>query len=182
MNRHRIEVYILDSKGRVAASFERLHWDEQEVVDRAVEVLAEVKQERPRVTTPVLATFASIAVAFFPKCPICWAAYLSMLGVTGLSQIPYSPWLQPVLVVLMLGNIVSVWLRGRATGCMTGPYLVTAGALAIVLSKIASGSPKLAVLGIVLTLAGSLFSVVRALKPAKQGDTINTEPAERAAA
>src|SRR5688572_3280067 len=83
VNRHRIEAYILDSNGRIAASFERLHWDEQEVVDRAIEVLAEensatpdvAREKRPRVATPVLATLASVAVAFFPKCPICWAAY-----------------------------------------------------------------------------------------------------------
>jgi protein SCO1/2 len=39
VNRHRIEAYILDPEGRIAVSFERLHWDEQQVVERAVEVL-----------------------------------------------------------------------------------------------------------------------------------------------
>jgi protein SCO1 len=41
VNRHRVEAYILDAEGRIAASFERLHWDEEQVVDRAVEVLKE---------------------------------------------------------------------------------------------------------------------------------------------
>jgi protein SCO1/2 len=41
VNRHRIEVYILDAKGRIAASVERIHWDEQQVVARAIEVLKE---------------------------------------------------------------------------------------------------------------------------------------------
>ena len=41
VNRHRIEVYILDADGRVAVSFERIHWDEQQVVTRAIEVLKE---------------------------------------------------------------------------------------------------------------------------------------------
>ena len=41
VNRHRIEAYILDADGRIAVSFERIHWDEQEVVSRAVEVLEE---------------------------------------------------------------------------------------------------------------------------------------------
>jgi cytochrome oxidase Cu insertion factor (SCO1/SenC/PrrC family) len=39
VNRHRIEAYILDAEGRIAASFERIHWDEQQVVARATEVL-----------------------------------------------------------------------------------------------------------------------------------------------
>jgi cytochrome oxidase Cu insertion factor (SCO1/SenC/PrrC family) len=41
VNRHRIEAYILDAEGRIAASFERIHWDEQQVVTRTIEVLKE---------------------------------------------------------------------------------------------------------------------------------------------
>jgi len=39
VNRHRIELHILDAQARIAASFERLRWDEREVVAKAVEVL-----------------------------------------------------------------------------------------------------------------------------------------------
>jgi protein SCO1/2 len=39
VNRHRIEVYILDPEGRIAVSFERIHWDEQQVVARTIELL-----------------------------------------------------------------------------------------------------------------------------------------------
>ena len=45
VNRHRIEAYILDAEGRIAASFERIHWDERQVVDRTVEVLKEKSDE-----------------------------------------------------------------------------------------------------------------------------------------
>ena len=45
VNRHRIEAYILDAEGRIAASFERIHWDEQQVVDRSIEVLKEKSDE-----------------------------------------------------------------------------------------------------------------------------------------
>jgi protein SCO1/2 len=41
VNRHRIEAYILDAEGRIAVSFERIHWDEEQVVGRAIEVLEE---------------------------------------------------------------------------------------------------------------------------------------------
>ncbi len=41
VNRHRIELYILDAAGRIAVSFERLHWDEEQIVTRAVETLKE---------------------------------------------------------------------------------------------------------------------------------------------
>jgi protein SCO1/2 len=45
VNRHRIEAYILDAEGRIAASFERIHWDEQQVVARATEVLTESEHQ-----------------------------------------------------------------------------------------------------------------------------------------
>lgn len=175
VNRHRIEVYILDAEGRIAASFERIHWDEQQVVDRTIEVLKEQSDETQsavpppvdppahrKTASPVFGALASLGVAFFPKCPICWAAYLSVFGVAGLNQIPYSPWLQPVLVAVMLINIASVWLRGRSTGRMSGFYLVSAGALAIVVLKMGLGWEKAAVWGVALTLAGSLLSALSA--------------------
>lgn len=178
VNRHRVEVYILDAEGRIAASFERIHWDEQQVVDRAIEVLKEksdaVASEvcaepadlpaRRKTALPVFGTLASLGVAFFPKCPICWAAYLSVFGIAGMNQIPYSPWLRPVLVAVMLINLASVWLRGRLTGRMSGFYLVSAGALVIIVSKMRLSWENAAVWGVALTLAGSLLSALSAPK------------------
>jgi protein SCO1/2 len=45
VNRHRVEAYVLDADGRIAACFERIHWDEQQVVDRAIEMLNEKSGE-----------------------------------------------------------------------------------------------------------------------------------------
>ncbi len=162
VNRHRIEVYILDAEGRIAASFVRLHWDEQEVVSRAAEVLKEKAAVKAPVS-PVLGTLASVGVALFPKCPICWAGYLSLFGIAGLQRIPYIPWLQPVLFAVMLINLGSIWLRARATRRMSGFYLVSAGAVAIVVSKLDPALGRAAYLGIALTLAGSLMSVAGGL-------------------
>lgn len=180
VNRHRIEAYILDAEGRIAASFERIQWDEQQLVDRAIEVLNETCNEksggpvpevsprpvdapaRGKTASTMLGTLASVGVAFFPKCPICWAGYLSMFGVAGLERIPYYPWLQPLLFAVMLINLASVWLRGRSTGRMSGFYLVSAGAFAIVVSKLGLGLESVAIWGIALTLAGSLLSALNA--------------------
>jgi protein SCO1 len=174
VNRHRIELYILDAEGRIAISFERIHWDEAKVVDRTIEVLKEEGNEtwpvvspRPadeptrRINaSPVLGTLATLGVAFFPKCPVCWTAYLSVFGIVGLEKIPYSPWLQPVLVAVMLINLASVWFRGRSTRRMSAFYLVSAGALAILISRIGLGCESAAVGGIALTMVGSLLSAL----------------------
>jgi protein SCO1/2 len=203
VNRHRLEVYILDSEGRIAGSFERIHWDEQQVVARAIEVLSEPPalagglplasgpdsldlighrsetnsgvDRNPAIANPAepprsqrgkaalaLSTLASLAVAFFPKCPVCWAGYMSMFGIASLGQIPYSPWLLPLLIIAMLVNLASVWIRGRATGRMIPFYLVIAGALAILISRQGPAFEKAAVWGVGLTFAGSTWSALSA--------------------
>ena len=166
VNRHRIEIYILDAEARVAGYFGRIQWNENDVVLRAMEVLNENSktkthgQARTAFASPIFATAAAVALALFPKCPLCWAAYLSLFGIAGLESIPYSPWLQPVLAIMLLLNITSVWFRARSTGRMMPFYLVTAGALAIIMSKVFNELPVVAIFGIVLTLSGSLWSTL----------------------
>ena len=162
VNRHRIEVYVLDRDGRIAASFERIHWDEEQVIDQAAALVNEAAQPEPVASTvaPIAGASASLAIAFFPKCPVCWTAYMSVLGIAGLEQVPYSPWLRPALVVLVLLNVLSVWVRGRTTGRMIGFYLVGAGLTTILLSKTNAVLDPAAVAGVLLTVAGSLVSAM----------------------
>ena len=177
VNRHKLEAYILDADGKVAASFERIRWDEPQVVDRAIALLKEsndtptaAPSQKPRTAAPqMLGTLASIGVALFPHCPLCWAGYLSVFGIASLEKIPYSPWLQPLLVAVMLINLVSVWLHRRSNGGMSAVWLVIAGALAIVVSKLGLGWDWMANLGIALTLAGSLLSAITTKTPRAAG-------------
>jgi len=60
----------------------------------------------------------------------------------------------------MIINVVSVWLRARATRQRWGLYLVSAGALIIIVAKMGFGWEKAAIPGILLTLAGSLLSAL----------------------
>jgi|GEM_PF-1315487 len=58
--------------------------------------------------------FMAVVIAFFPKCPFCWAAYMSALSSLGLSTIPYRPWMLPLLIGLFFANMVSLYYtRGR---------------------------------------------------------------------
>jgi protein SCO1/2 len=167
VNRHRIELYILDAKCQTAGYFGRIQWNEREVVDRAIEVLkdkepAESSASAVRVASPVFGTAVALGLALFPKCPFCWAAYLSLFGIAGLESIPYSPWLQPVLAILLLANLTSVWFRARTTGRMLPFYLVTAGALTIIGAKAFSGPTAASFIGVLLTLVGSVWSTYSA--------------------
>lgn len=169
VNRHRLEVFVLDRRGRIAASFERLHWDEQEVVTQTAAILSETAAgslddktvtSKRSALSGLSAPLFSVLVAFFPKCPICWAAYLSVLGVGGLIQVPYYPWLQPIFIIAMLLSLLSIWLRSRSTGRKGGFYMVAAGSAIILISRLGPGFESVALWGIVLMAAGSLLSTL----------------------
>lgn len=192
VNRHRLEVYVLDSAGRVAGSFERLHWMAEEVAARAMGVLAETaagpqpsalaesghwRMRLPNATS-WLGTLAAIAIALFPKCPLCWAGYLSLLGIVTAENVPFSPWLQLALAPLILTNLTSLWIRSRALNRIGGFALAAMGAAALFGSKLHPNS-GLAVAGIVLTAAGSLYGTleVRRRGPTHSGSAAVVTPA-----
>jgi protein SCO1/2 len=202
VNRHRVEIYILDEAGRIAASFERIQWDESEVLDRAAALLARdnastavqnsssggnengfgknsntattsygtairrsasASRPAPWLTSPALpATLSilSLAAAFFPKCPVCWAAYLSVFGIAGLERLPYSPWLLPLLASLMLINLGSLWLQQRLQQGTAGFYLAAMGAFLIFVLGIGFELEYASAAGVVFTTIGSAFSVL----------------------
>lgn len=176
VNRHRIEVFVLDEKGRIAASFQRLHWNVEQVIERAVLVSQERDNGHAHSTAPqpvrdrapagrgsmAATTLASIAVAFFPKCPVCWAAYLSVFGIAGLEQIPYSPGLQPLLVALMLFNLGCLWRRSRMTGRTAAFLLAVVGVLTLLVLRLGMGWQAAAPWGVAMTFAGSLWCVLPA--------------------
>jgi protein SCO1/2 len=201
VNRHRVEVYILDAAGSITASLERIQWDENEVLDRAAALLAgdtstavhnpssggnengfgknsntatvsygtaarrsaSASRPAPGLKSPALpATLSilSLAAAFFPKCPVCWAAYLSVFGIAGLEQLPYSPWLLPLLASLMLINLGSLWLQQRSRQWTGGFYLAATGAFLIFVLGIGFELEYASAAGVIFTTIGSAFIVL----------------------
>ncbi len=43
VNRHRIELFVLDSRGEITATFTRLQWDVQDVLEQAKALLGPVQ-------------------------------------------------------------------------------------------------------------------------------------------
>jgi len=100
----------------------------------------------------------SLGIAFFPKCPFCWAAYMSVLGSIGLVRLPYLPWMLPVLLGLLAIHLVLMLrqLRERRYGPLACSVL---GAACILLGRgVAPQGAWLLPAGIGLLVAGSLWN------------------------
>lgn len=76
----------------------------------------------------------SCLIAFFPKCPICWATYMSLFTGIGLSNIPYQRWLLPVFAGILLIHLLLLAKNVKSKGY--GPILISAfGFLLLIISK-----------------------------------------------
>lgn len=100
----------------------------------------------------------SILVAFFPKCPMCWAAYMSMFGSVSLAQTPYQGWLFPVLLGFLGLHLFLIFRKVPEKGY--GPFLLSVfGAIFIISSRalMLSGNALL-IIGMLCILLGSLWN------------------------
>jgi mercuric ion transport protein len=99
----------------------------------------------------------AVLIAFFPKCPFCWAAYMSMFSFLGLNTIKYQPWLLPVFIVLFFANIVSLYLTRKRHGYKL-LLLSLAGATLIVLNRLYWNVPVVVYCGAALLIVASLWN------------------------
>lgn len=100
----------------------------------------------------------SILIAFFPKCPVCWAIYMSMFGSLGLARLPYVKWLLPVLIMFLGIHLFFLYRRIKIAGYL--PFFISvAGAVTIIYSRMFSAFTQLSLItGITCIIVGSLLN------------------------
>lgn len=129
VNQHQVETYLLDYKGRIRNTLIRIQWSEDEIKNKITRLIKEIPASKGRqITKAVSENLRTIVfpllIALFPKCPVCWATYMSAFGIVGMKDIPYSPWLVPLFV---FGIGVNLWFlyRGRNKRNGLAPFWVS---------------------------------------------------------
>ena len=61
-----------------------------------------------------------ILTAAIPKCPLCWMALMSALGVGSTIN---SDWMQPLAVILLITSVTALAIRARRRGGY-GPFVI----------------------------------------------------------
>lgn len=100
----------------------------------------------------------SILIAFFPKCPMCWAVYMSMFGSLGLAKLPYMKWLLPVMMIFLAIHLFFLYKRIRVAGYL--PFIISMLGAVFIMSSRAffPGTQWSLVAGVGMILTGSLLN------------------------
>lgn len=101
--------------------------------------------------------FLSILIAFFPKCPVCWAVYMSMFGSLGLARLPYMGWLLPVLMLFLVVHLGMIYKKSVGKN-YTAFLLSLIGAIIILTGRFLFSNEKwLLITGMIFIISGSLL-------------------------
>jgi mercuric ion transport protein len=101
--------------------------------------------------------FSALVIAFFPKCPFCWAAYMSVFSSLGLGRLPYKPWLLPVFIILLFLNIISLYLSRKRHGYKP-MLLALTGAALITLNRFYWQQKEMMIIGALFLITASLWN------------------------
>ncbi len=187
VNRHRVEAFIVGADGTVKARFTRIGWDESILAAQVMAILREPTQTvvtasvhdktsrasntssiavnsgtRCKATTgPLL----SLALALFPKCPLCGATYLSLSGIIAMPQLPAFYWLFPLMLALVIVNLGSIWYQAHRRRRYLSFVIAALGTALLVGPGLALEIPYALGAGIALVMAGSLIGITQMEKP-----------------
>ncbi len=116
------------------------------------------KSRSRRILNSIYSVTISLLIGLFPKCPVCWAAYMSIFGSYGISKLPYMPWLMPILIGFLGFHLFLVYRNIKNKGM--APFIISViGAFITIGGKlIFPDSNAIMVIGMVLILMGSLWN------------------------
>lgn len=99
----------------------------------------------------------TLLIAFFPKCPVCWAAYMSFFGFLGFTQFKYQPQLLPVLIGLFIINAATMYINRKLHGIYPLVFSIL-GSVLIILNRIYYNEKAILILGAILICTASLWN------------------------
>lgn len=160
VNQHRIELFLLERNGNIKISYTRLQWEVENVLEDIKGLLKRSSRFKRfySVTNTAQQVGFPFLLAIFPKCPICWAVYLSAFGISGLNSIPYSPWIIPWMFLAMLVNLIVLYRNAKVRNGLIPFWLSLLGGFLVMGPGYQFSNQISSFVGVVCILIGSLLN------------------------
>jgi protein SCO1 len=165
VNHHTTELFIIDKDGNICTHFQQLRWQIAEVIARLKECLNDGAYDKRKdlygtrhAITSFLSPVLSFLIVISPKCPFCWAGYLSAVGITNIQLLRSTHWLLPGFWLLVCMNLFSLCQRTTGRNGLLPCYLSLSGILCVAFFVFVEQARVMGYAGIVLVLMGSVLS------------------------
>lgn len=167
VNVHRIEVYIINPEGKIERSFLRFQAEDKLIID-ALEELAgkahpvpkntDKDTRKPTILNRLSTIVLPVLIAFFPKCPMCWMAYLNLIGMGSIVSVSHQPWFVYIFIGLAIFNLTNLYCLSKKRNGLFPFYLALCGMLLLGLNYWLGFGSLILALGFFLTLISTLLS------------------------
>ncbi|WPQ61241.1 SCO family protein [Chitinophaga sancti] len=142
VNRHIIELYVVDRSGNILNRFQRAQMDNKSIITQIKDLLDKQDKEKASLfyKFKMLARSGCLSIVpilfvLLPKCPFCLAAYLSILGITGMQISPYFKLILPLMLVVMSVNLFALYKMGVKRNNFLPLHLSLVGTAAVILFR-----------------------------------------------
>jgi protein SCO1 len=191
VNRHKIELFLLNQNGDISGSFQRLQWHAKDVADE-LQRLSTVSdppppsfahsergkeiEKRSAVSSRLAGIAASLALVLFPKCPVCAAAYLSVIGLGGAVSYGAVRGLKVMFIGVMI--LHAAWMLRRTFVLQrVRPFLVYSLGLGLILFAYFNVvTPAISMCGVALIALGTVLGTIG--RPCSRIVTLRAEGSE----
>ncbi len=112
----------------------------------------EGKRKFPKIKFSILSV---VGVAIIPKCPLCWAAYMSIFSALGFSAIPYPKWLLPAMVIFLIASVGFTLYQAFIRKRFTYMRWIFSGLVLLLLGKFILNITLIMYLGVAVLIATS---------------------------
>jgi protein SCO1/2 len=161
VNRHAIELYIIDRDGAVKKTFSREKMNNEVIITSLLHV--ENSSRHPTrffklksTLKTMVSAVTPVFIILLPKCPFCFAAYLSIFGLAGSRFMPLFRYLLPALLLITAVNIFVLYRMARIRKHFLSVYLCGAGSALVILSSQLDNLKLLFIPGFILLGIGAL--------------------------
>lgn len=129
----------------------------QNLPENRIEWVIQRKKRRKIIPVNSSVVFA-MGLTIMPKCPLCWAAYLSVFSSLGLGTIDYQSWFLPAMLILLLSSLGFMFYQAYCRKIYGPVLLIIGGAVMVILGKFLFNTGFLMYAGLTVVLLGSVWN------------------------
>ena len=115
VNHHSIELFILNTRGKIIHTFAGFELNVDTILNAVKKAQKKSTGIWYKISTIFSNTVFPFLLLFFPKCPVCWAGYLSLFGLSGIPWLQYNKNYFWLLVLFICINLLFMYRHASKT-------------------------------------------------------------------